>query len=289
MVPCGRDTVSSVDRALPWWIDLNGEWGMARCDGPDEMRKTVRQEINCGARLIKLSVSGGHALPLRKGTRIFNDAEVRAAVEAAHDLGARVRTHVAGKAAILACIKSGVDILDHCDDMDDECIEAMVKAGVIVLPSIYLTSKLLATNVEFFGIPRGELQSEFDHMCAILPHAAAAGVKLCVGDDYGSSMIAHGEYAKEMSLYVERAGIEPIEVLRWATRNGGELAAIADLGMIAPGKLADLLILNDDPSKDIRLLEDPDNIIGIICRGVFVKEPAVHDSAKVAQQLLAAE
>jgi imidazolonepropionase-like amidohydrolase len=193
IVPCGRDTLSSADLVMPWWINLASASGIARCDGPDEIRKTVREEINRGARLIKLSVSGGHALPLRKGTRIFNDIEVRAAVEAANDLGVRVRTHVAGKAAILACIDCGVDILDHCDDMDEECIEAMVKADVIVLPSIYQTSKILATDMTFFGIPREELQAEFDHMCKILPLAVDAGVKLCVGDDYGTAMIAHGD------------------------------------------------------------------------------------------------
>lgn len=289
IVPCGRDTLSSADLTMPWWIALVGEWGIARCDGPDEMRKTVREEINRGARLIKLSVSGGHALPLRKGTRIFNDVEVRAAVEAAHDLGVRVRTHVAGKAAILACIDCGVDILDHCDDMDEECIEAMVKADVIVLPSIYQTSKLLATDMTFFGIPREELQAEFDHMCKILPRAVEAGVKLCVGDDYGSAMIAHGDYAKEMTLYVERAGIEPLEVLRWATRNGGKLAARPDLGTIEPGKLADLLILNGDPSVDISLLEDTSNILGIVCRGAFVKDPPDYGFVTELGRLQAAE
>jgi imidazolonepropionase-like amidohydrolase len=279
MVPCGRDTLSSADLVMPWWIDNRGEWGIARCDGPDEMRKTVREEINRGARTIKLTVSGGHALPLRKGTRVFGDVEIRAAVEAAHDLGARVRTHVAGKEAILACISCGVDILDHCDDMDEECIEAMLKADVFVLPSLYQTSKLLATNMEFFGIPRKDLQAEFDHMLAILPKAAQAGVKLCVGDDYGTSMIAHGEYARELSLYVERAGIDSLEVLRWATRNGGGLAAIKDLGTLGTGKLADLIILSGDPSRDISLLESKTNILGIISRGKFVKEPAGNVSA----------
>jgi imidazolonepropionase-like amidohydrolase len=173
--------------------------------------------------------------------------------------------------------------------MDEECIEAMVKADVIVLPSIYQTSKILATDMTFFGIPREELQAEFDHMCKILPLAVDAGVKLCVGDDYGTAMIAHGDYAKEMTLYVEQAGIDPLEVLRWATRNGGELAARPDLGTIESGKLADILILNGDPSADIRLLEDKNNILGIICRGRFLKQIPDYSSVKVLEHLNAAE
>lgn len=290
IVPCGRDTLSSADLVMPWWIDNRREWGIARCDGADEMRKTVREEINRGARLIKLTVSGGHALPQRKGTRVFNDVEVRAAVEAAHDRGVRVRSHVAGKDAILACIECGIDILDHCDDFDEECIDAMIKADVFVVPSIFQTSRLLASNASFFGIPRDQLQAEYDHMCAMLPIAAKAGVKLCVGDDYGTAAILHGEYAQEMSLYVDDAGIEPLEVIRWATRNGGALAAIPDLGTIAVGKRADLLIVDGDPSADIGVLSNKDNIRGVISRGQFFREPLTSGPSRVrVAQLQAAE
>jgi imidazolonepropionase-like amidohydrolase len=270
IVPCGRDTLSSADNAIPWWIDVRSELGINRCDGPEEMRKMVRREINRGARLIKLTASGGHAVPQAKGTRMFSNEEIRAAVEAAHDRGARVRTHVAGKAAILDCIACGVDILDHCDDMDDECIDAMLEADVFVIPSIYQTQKLFGT-AGFYGSPTKELEAEFRWMCEILPKAAEAGVKLCVGDDYGTFATQHGEYAEELKVLVDKAGLTQLEVIKWATRNGGLLTGFGNLGVIAQGNHADLLVIDGDPSQDISLFTDETNITAIMLRGEFYK------------------
>lgn len=278
VVPCSRDTLSSADNVIPWWHDIRSELGINRCDGPDELRKAVRQAINRGARLFKLTASGGHAVPQAKGTRMFSNAELRVAVEAAHDRGIRVRAHVAGKAAILDCIAAGIDILDHCDDMDEECIEAMLKADVFVLPSLYQTRKLV-TGPPLFGCPKDQLEAEFDWMCAILPKAVTAGVKLCVGDDYGTAIIAHGEYAQELAIYVEHAGISPLEVIKWATHNGGAMTGIDDLGVVKEGMLADLLIVDGDPSQDISLLSDKERIVAVIARGKLVSGMSKPDFA----------
>jgi imidazolonepropionase-like amidohydrolase len=275
VVPCGPDTLSSTDGVMPWWLGMTVRSGVDNCDGPDELRKAVRRNVQRGARLFKLTASGGHGVLVPAGCRIFSFEEIRAAVEAAHDLGIRVRAHVAGKQFILECIRAGVDILDHCDGMDEECIEAMVKADVFVLPSLYQPLKLMELP-PMFGFSIEETKKEFDWMCAILPKAVAAGVKLCTGDDFGTALSPHGEYGRELAVYVDRAGIAPLEVLRWATRNGAALVGRpTELGAIEAGRLADLIVVDGDPSRDISVLGNPANVRAIMIGGRFVSGAAL--------------
>jgi imidazolonepropionase-like amidohydrolase len=92
-------------------------------------------------------------------------------------------------------------------------------------------------------------------MYDVLPKADAAGVKLLLGDDYGAIGFAHGSYGGELDLYVNEAGFAPLDVIRWATRNGAAvMGRSADLGRVQPGMLADLLVIDGDPSTDIKAL-----------------------------------
>jgi len=269
LLPCGPDTLSSTDGVMPWWINMNVRSGVDNCDGPEELRKAVRRNVNRGARIFKMTTSGGHGVLVPKGSRIFTLDEIKAAVEAAHDLGIRVRAHVAGKPFILECIRAGVDILDHCDDMDEECIEAMVRADVFVLPSLYQPrAQLKLPNM--FGFSNEETRKEYEWMCKMLPKAVAAGVKLCTGDDFGTALAPHGHYGRELGVYVDDAGIAPLEVIRWATCNGAALMQRSlDAGVIEAGKLADLVIVEGDPSRDIHVLGEPENVKGVMRSGRF--------------------
>jgi imidazolonepropionase-like amidohydrolase len=115
-----------------------------------------------------------------------------------------------------------------------------------------------------------EDSEDFAHMCRMLPKAARAGVRLCIGDDYGSPIMPHGWYGKELAVYAEQAAIPPLEVIRWATCNGGQLLGRNDVGTIEAGNLADMIIVNGDPSRDIRLLGDSANILTVIKDGAVV-------------------
>jgi imidazolonepropionase-like amidohydrolase len=277
LIPSSRDLITTGDAndVAAWHWDLRGWGGIRLCDGPEEYRKVVRDEIKRGAHIIKLYVTGGHGVLAPKSQISCDPDEVRAAVNAAHGRGKRVRAHVCTKAAILDCIDAGVDILDHADDLDQECIEAAIAAGTFVLPSIALGRRIL-DNAAAGGVTLGfgdSLQREIDSMCALLPDADKAGLKIATGDDYGAVGFPHGDYSWELGLYVKLAGMAPVDVIRWATKNGADLMGRADdLGTIETGKLADLLVVDGDPSHDIEILEDRNNLLAIVKDGQFFKD-----------------
>jgi imidazolonepropionase-like amidohydrolase len=92
-----------------------------------------------------------------------------------------------------------------------------------------------------------------------------------LGDDYGAIGFPHGSYGNELRLYVEHAGMSPLDIVRWATKNGAELARRGDdLGMIEPGKLADMIVVDGDPSQDIGAIADPANVRTVLINGKVV-------------------
>ena len=117
------------------------------------------------------------------------------------------------------------------------------------------------------------MQADIERSLAMLPKANAAGVKLLCGDDYGAIGLPHGCYADELEFYVKEAGIAPLDVLRWATRNGSELLGRAhELGSVRPGYLADLVVVDGDPLADIGVLRDRARLLAVLKGGVLVKD-----------------
>jgi imidazolonepropionase-like amidohydrolase len=234
--------------------------------GADGFRAGAVRDLERGAKILKIFASGGHGAPESRG---MSAAEIRAMVTTAHEHGARVRAHVADRDKVLECVRLGVDIIDHADGTDEECINAFVEHDCFVLPSIYLLLKVAELGGNTFGFET-DLKG-FKHMCRTLPDLVAAGVKLVPGDDFGVWQIPHGTYAEELACYVEHAQVSPLEVIKWSTRYGGEMTGVADLGTIAPGNIADLLIVDGDPSADISILGQPERLLSVIRNGVLVK------------------
>jgi imidazolonepropionase-like amidohydrolase len=120
------------------------------------------------------------------------------------------------------------------------------------------------------------IRREWENLSKMLPEANTAGVCIIPGDDYGVEIIPHrpGIYAEELEVYVNDVGIPALDVIRWATKNGSVLMQQAeDLGTIETGKIADLLIVDGDPSLDITVLKDPvRNLHAIMKDGRFVKD-----------------
>ena len=237
-----------------------------KCWGPDEFREAAIGEIERGAKIVKLFAAQGHAM---RSCREMTYEELKAATDAAHERGARTRAHVCGVVPVMKCIEAGVDIIDHADGMDDAVIDALIANGKFVLPSLY-TPWLASADPTLDGAGYYD-EEDFEYMRKMVPVANARGVKLVPGDDYGFfDMAPHGAYSGELACYVEQVGVSPLDVIRWATKFGGEMTGIPDLGTIAPSKLADMVIVDGDPSADINILRDPKRIVAVLKGGELV-------------------
>jgi imidazolonepropionase-like amidohydrolase len=278
LLPCSRNlgTTSGYIDLEPWWYRMGNLGACRLADGPEEFRRAVREECKRGARMIKLFVTGGHG-NVRAGTREFSREELAAVVETAHARGARVRAHCAWKPAILECVELGVDVIDHGDELDAQCIEAMAEAGTFFAPSALYLEKLLAfeplRDAPGFAAAREATARELANLRRWLPAAEAAGVRIVLGDDYGTILMPHGTYAEELEFYVKGMGFAPLVVLRWATRNGAALLGREhELGAVLPGRIADLLVVDGDPSVDVGVLGDERRLVAVTKGGVFVKQ-----------------
>ncbi len=258
-VPSGRElstTGHANDLGVPWYWGLPALGAARNCDGPEAFRLAVRQEIKMGVEVIKLFVTRGHLVRGSNDTMEMTRDELAAAIETANERGALVRGHITGKRAIMMAIELGIDIVDHCDEMDDEIIAALVETDTFVVPSVQYP-KAVAAELKAQGEDVEHIKRSWKLMYDALPGAEEAGVRLLLGDDYGGPSLRHGQYGEELHTYVEDVGLSNSAVLRWATRNGAELIRRGDeLGTIGEGKIADLLVVDGDPSVDIGAVAD---------------------------------
>jgi len=278
---CGHHlgTTGDMNNGGRWWKAYQTPGTDVCADGPDALRTLVRQEINCGADTIKIFASAGHGQPHRT-TRNMSRIEIATIIDTAHARGAKVRAHVADKAMIMECIKLGLDVVDHGDEVDEEVIAAMAEAGTFWVPSlIFLRSLLELGYAEQYGVTR----AQYDHIRAMLPVAQAAGVRILIGDDYSGVFrdvmeddpLDHqvGNYGREFAYYGQIDGLAPADVLSWGTRNAGQLLVDppARIGVIEPGALADLIIVDGNPLDDLSLLARPNESLRLVIRdGVAV-------------------
>jgi imidazolonepropionase-like amidohydrolase len=283
---------SDYDNNRNWYMGL-GHTGLTyKVDGAEAYRLAARVEIGRGGDVLKISTSPGHGSVPARDILYQTREELRAAVETTHKLGKKVRAHSASRASTLECARAGVDLIDHADRMDAECIEAILEAGCFVLPSMLWSVRFLevAENWDHAAHPlpinegfpesldatlariRG-VREDFDYTCRIVPEAHAAGVKMVVGDDFGTPIMEHGDYISELEFYVKQLGIPALDVIGWATRNGYDAMGLGDeAGTVEEGKLADLLVVDGDPSGDVTCLRDTNNLLAILKGGVFVKD-----------------
>jgi imidazolonepropionase-like amidohydrolase len=273
---CGHHlgTTGDMNNGGRWWKAYQTPGTDVCADGPDELRKLVRQEINRGAETIKIFASAGHG-QLHRTTRNMSRAEIAAIIDAAHERGAKVRAHVSDKAMIMECIELGLDVVDHGDEIDDEVIAAMVEAGTFWVPSLIFPWSLLKLG---FAEQNGVTQAQYDHVRSILPAAHEAGVRILIGDDYSgvfrdaieNDPLDHqvGNYGREFAYYGAIDGLSPETVLSWGTANAGQFLVDppARVGVIEPGALADLVIVDGDPVQDLSLLARPNEVLKAVIR-----------------------
>jgi len=252
ITPYGGHLDPTVFQALaPGIMPLSVAEGIA--NGVSEVRACVRYQIRHGAKVIKVSASGGvMSHSTGPGAQQYSDEEFEAIADEAHRASIRVAAHAAGDSAVRACIRAGIDCIEHGFLASDETIQMMVDHGTFLVSTTYLT--------EAMAIERAapEIQKKaaeiFPRAQAMLPKAIAAGVKIACGTD--APAIPHGQNAKEIVALVRR-GMTPMQALRAATVTSAELIERDDeLGRLNAGYLADIIAVPGDPSTDITTTQD---------------------------------
>ena len=217
-------------------------------NGVDDVRACVRYQIRHGAKLIKVSASGGvMSHSTAPGAQQYSDDEFAAIADEAHRAGVRVAAHAVGDSAIRACIRAGIDCIEHGFLATDDTIQMMVDHGTFLVSTTYLTEAMAVDRIA--PELRKKAEEVFPRAQAMLPKAIAAGVRIACGTD--APAIPHGQNAKELCALVAR-GMTPMQALRAATITSAELIEADDeLGRLAPGYLADIIAVPGDPSRDI--------------------------------------
>jgi imidazolonepropionase-like amidohydrolase len=225
-------------------------------DGVEAVQHKVREVIKYGADVIKICATGG---VLSKGddpnASQFTLEEMKAIVADAHRLGRKVAAHAHGAEGVRWASEAGVDSIEHGHFMDDAAIAAMKKNGTYLVPTLFLT-EYMQQHLKDSGVPEFSRQKMIEVAAAApvnVKKAFAAGVKVAFGTD--AAVYPHGLNAGEFHVYV-KLGMTPLAAIQTATVNASDLlGAKFNVGTLDPGKFADVIAVDGDPTKDVTVLE----------------------------------
>lgn len=239
-------------------------------DGPDECRKLIRRYARDGVDLIKLCTSGGVlSIGDKSEWRNYTIAETLAIVDEAHALGKRVAAHAHTRAGIHQALEAGVDTLEHGSSLDDELIGMMLDRGTHLCPTLAITEYILTRGAER-GLPTASLEKARalrEGQLEGLRRAYRAGVPIFMGTD-SCNTFAFGSHAWELELLHTRLGLTPLEAIVAATSTAACALGLGDqTGTVAPGHRADLLVVDGDPLADLRVLQQPERLLGVFRDG----------------------
>ncbi|HTW98994.1 MAG TPA: amidohydrolase family protein [Acidimicrobiales bacterium] len=218
-------------------------------DGPDEMRRKVRQLIREGADVIKVATSGGVLSPRddpRHGH--FRDGELAVLVEEASAANRFVMAHAQAAEGIKAAVRAGIRSIEHGIYLDDEAIEMMLERGTWLVPTLIAPTGVIAAAEAGVAIPEASVRKAHEVVAThrdSFRRAVEAGVRVAMGTDCPIS--PHGTNLDELGAMAESSSMSPLEAWRAATSSAAELCGLdGELGTLEPGKRADLVLLDGD-------------------------------------------
>ncbi len=244
-------------------------------DGPDAIRRVIRNDVKYGADWIKILASAGVLSEEESvGRPQYSEEEMKAAVDEAALWGRKVAAHAHGTESIKMAVRAGVYSIEHCSLVDDEGIALMKQKGAWLVPTIYCVDYVNAEYAKL-GFPQHILDKATmvdKQRIETFRKAVQAGVHIAFGTDAG--VYPHGQNAREFHYMVER-GMTPMAAIQAATTGAAEMIGWKDkVGQLAPGYFADLIAVGDDPVANIRTLE---NVPFVIKGGVLYKNALTAD------------
>jgi imidazolonepropionase-like amidohydrolase len=249
----------------PGVLELGFEQGVA--DGPWEAAKSVRYQIKHGAEAIKICATAGVlSFEGPVGAQQFSEEEMRAIVEEAARHGVRVAAHAHGTDGIKAAVRAGVASIEHGSILDDEAIRLMKQKGTYLVPTV-----ALADIIPMDKLPppiRSKAEFVLPQMKQSVSKAIRNGVKIAFGTD--AAVIPHGTNAVEFEA-MTRLGMTPLQAIQTATANAADLLGKDDRGVLAAGRLADVIAVPGDPTRDVTAMQ---RVSFVMKDGVIYKDGA---------------
>ena len=242
----------------------HGHWWGLEADTSDEVRKAIRRQAKAGADSLKVMVDGG--IDIRAGARpgllYFDAAALTEVVNEANDRGLMVAAHCLTLAGIRAAVAAGVQSIEHAIFFDVERNEAVydeslvdeiVRREIVVAPGQAFAHEVFTDPAAATTFPRNAelFHTRLDHDARMLKQ----GVRMVVGTDSGWYATPFGKYHLAPQLFVERAGMAPLEALRASTSEAARSLRLGgEVGALRPGLSADIVALDGDPERDVTAL-----------------------------------
>ena len=231
--------------------------GIARqVDGADAIRRAVREEIRAGALTIKLIATGGVLTPGIGATfAAFTPEELTAAIEEAHSRDRGVAAHAIGADGILQAVLAGVDTVEHCVQVTPRIAKEMAARGTFRGPTISALMGIAGNEGRAPAYAVAKAQALVEEAKAGHARSIRAGVRHICSTDAGTPFNPHGNAPNEVIAMIEW-GMAPLAAMVAATANGAEALRMSDVGRIALGMRADLVLYDADPVEDPTALRE---------------------------------
>jgi imidazolonepropionase-like amidohydrolase len=221
-------------------------------DGPDGVRQATRAEIKAGAHFIKAMATGGVLTPgvIPTQTALQQD-ELEQVAREAHNAGRRTACHAIGNGGIKNAIRAGIDSIEHGFYLDDEALQLALDHGTTLVPTLIAVNQIVNNGEAIPAWVVEKAQSESGHHRESFGAAVRAGMKIAAGTDAGTPFNPHDFMPQELGLMVEY-GLTPLMAIVAATKNAAfNLGLDPDIGTLEVGRIADVIVVDGDPSTDI--------------------------------------
>lgn len=241
-----------------------------------EIRDAVARQCETGVRAVKLFISGDGIVPEFPSDDVYmNDEMLLAAVDEADRRGAFITVHARGSASVMMAARTGVRLIHHACFLDDEALSALEarRDDVWVCPGLHYLHAMVSGDAAPWGMTEERIETsgyrdEYRAQIEGLRKLKASGVRIVSGGDFGHQWTRHGTYAAELQRYVELVDMTPIEAIHTATHNMGPLVGLQS-GQLRAGYLADLVVVEGDPTDDITILQQPERRKAVMKDGQF--------------------
>jgi imidazolonepropionase-like amidohydrolase len=226
-------------------------------DGPENVRRAVREQMRSGARAIKVIATGGVLTPgVSADFTAFTMDELQAAADEAHAWGYGIAAHAIGATGIENAVRAGFDSIEHGSQISVPVARLMREAGTFHVPTISALRGIVDNpeDVADYAVEKGRLVLSWARDS--FRRAVREGVRHAVGTDAGTPFNPHGNAPLEIERMVEW-GLTPLKSLQAATSNAAELLRVPDIGTVEVGKVADLALYEGEPLDEVSLLAMP--------------------------------